>query len=85
MIDARIKVEDEQTDEQMTMLSWQTAILINVSGNVKKKYKPTDLYKPLAQQKEEAKEKRQSKGGLTKLSEAEFKRKQQELRERFGL
>lgn len=84
MVGATIQAEDERMDEQMQMLSWQTSILINVSGNVKKRYKASDLYTPLAQQKEEAK-KPVSKGGLVQLDKDEHEAKQQELMKRFGL
>lgn len=48
MIQAHIKVENERIDEEMQMLSWQTAILINAMGRSKKRYKPRDLYKPMS-------------------------------------
>ncbi|HBI7084841.1 TPA: hypothetical protein K8M77_000312 [Clostridium perfringens] len=46
---AHIRAEQEAIDSQMQMLAWQTALLMNSTGNFKKKIKPTDLYTPLAE------------------------------------
>jgi hypothetical protein len=40
----QVKLTD---DMEMQRLSWQTSLLMNATGNFKKKIKPTDLYKPL--------------------------------------
>ena len=49
MILAQIKVEEENLDEQMQLMAWQTALLMNSTGNYKKKIKPKDLYTPMAE------------------------------------
>lgn len=43
------RAEQEAFDEKMQMVAWQTALLMNSTGNFKKKIKPTDLYTPLAE------------------------------------
>lgn len=55
MVLAFMRVEEESFDNNMIMLSWQTALLMNSTGNFKKKIKPDDLYTPLEAQKEKAK------------------------------
>lgn len=52
MILAQIKVEEENLDEQMQIIAWQTALLMNSTGNYKKKIKPQDLYTPIGEIKE---------------------------------
>ena len=42
MILSFIKAEEESFDLKMQMLSWQTALLMNSTGNFKKKIKPDD-------------------------------------------
>lgn len=44
MIIARSKVEQATFEEKMQMLAWQTSLLMNATGNFKKKIKPSDLY-----------------------------------------
>ncbi|ELU5588602.1 hypothetical protein SCB17_003125 [Clostridium perfringens] len=41
---AHIKAEEEELDKQMQVIAWQTALLMNSTGNYKKSIKPTDLY-----------------------------------------
>ena len=48
-IKAHSRAEQEAFDEKMQMVAWQTALLMNSTGNFKKKIKPTDLYTPLAE------------------------------------
>lgn len=57
MILAYMRVEEEIFDKEMIQLSWQTAILMNSTGNYKKKIKPEDLYVPLDEQKKKIKTK----------------------------
>lgn len=52
MVLAQIRLEEEQQDEQMQILAWQTALLMNSSGNFKKKIRPKDLYTPISEVKE---------------------------------
>lgn len=54
MVLAHMRVEEESFDKDMLLLSWQTALLMNSTGNYKKKIKPDDLYVPLETQKEKA-------------------------------
>ena len=42
------RAEQEEVDNQMQMLAWQTALLMNSTGNFKKEIKPSDLYTPMA-------------------------------------
>lgn len=44
MIQAQIRNDEETFDMNMQMLAWQTALLMNSTGNFKKKIKPSDLY-----------------------------------------
>lgn len=77
MILSFIKAEEESFDLKMQMLSWQTALLMNSTGNFKKKIKPDDLYIPLADIVE--KEKRKNEG----FDAEERKRLQEELLQSF--
>lgn len=77
MILSFIKAEEEYFDLKMQMLSWQTALLMNSTGNFKKKIKPDDLYRPLADIVE--KEKRKNEG----FDAEERKRLQEELLQSF--
>ena len=79
MVLAHTRAEEEAFDLQMVMLSWQTSLLLNGTGNFKKKIKPTDLYTPLEQQKEQ--EKIKAKG----IDPEEKKKLQDELMATFGL
>lgn len=52
IIQCYIKAENEEFDQKMQMLAWQTALLMNSTGNYKKSIKPQDLYTPMEQQHE---------------------------------
>lgn len=52
---SHMRAEQEAFDEKMQMMAWQTALLMNSTGNFKKKIKPTDLYTPLAEVEREQK------------------------------
>lgn len=45
MLEAEIRIEEEKLDFEMQVVAWQTALLMNSTGNYKKQIKPTDLYK----------------------------------------
>lgn len=45
MVEAHISYSNDTIDNKMQMLSWQTSIIINCMGTLKKKVKPKDLYK----------------------------------------
>lgn len=44
VIVAMYKVDKEDFETRMQMLAWQTALLMNSTGNYKKKIKAEDLY-----------------------------------------
>lgn len=79
MIVAHSKCEEEEFDVQMNMLAWQTALLMNSTGNFKKKIKPKDLYIPLAEQKEQEKHKKQNE----EFNPEERQKLQEELLQSF--
>ena len=72
MISSKIRKDDEDFDVKMQMLAWQTALLMNSSGNYKKRIKPSDLYSPSNNEEVEKQEK------FTKEDVAEVKRQLQE-------
>lgn len=47
MVDAYLFIQEREDDMLNQRISWQTAHLMNATGNFKKKIQPTDLYKPL--------------------------------------
>lgn len=53
MLEAHVEEEKRQDDVLSQRLAWQTAHLMNASGNFKKRISATDLYKPLAMQEEQ--------------------------------
>lgn len=46
MIEARVWAENRDSDLDTQRVAWQTAHLMNATGNFKKKILPTDLYNP---------------------------------------
>jgi hypothetical protein len=44
MVSAYYKRRNDELDEQMTILAWQTSHIMNSSGNYKKAIKPSQLY-----------------------------------------
>ena len=56
MLKAFSKKEEQEFDLKMQVVAWQTAMLMNSTGNYKKKIKPEDLYTPISEMKEEAQE-----------------------------
>lgn len=72
MIASQIRKNNEEFDIKMQMLAWQTALLMNSSGNYKKRIKPSDLYSPSNDEEVEKQEK------FTKEDVAEAKKKLQE-------
>lgn len=75
---AQLRKDEESFDEKMQMLAWQTALLMNSTGNFKRKIKPDDLYKPLA----EAKKKEKQDGNVN--PEVEKKKLQEDLLSAFA-
>jgi glutamyl-tRNA reductase len=53
MIEAMVEEEQRQDDMKNQRVAWQTAHLMNATGNYKKKIKTTDLYKPMVDVQEE--------------------------------
>ena len=51
MIIAYNRHQEELFDEKMSMLAWQTSLLMNATGNYKKAIKPKDLYTSLEDRK----------------------------------
>jgi hypothetical protein len=49
LIKAEIDRETHETDLHMQKLAWQTAMLMNATGNYKNQIKPNKLYEPLSE------------------------------------
>ena len=64
-----MQVEEEKIDINMQMLAWQTALLMNSTGNYKRKIKPEDLYKSIDAMDHEEKEKQMTLEDKKKLQE----------------
>ncbi|CEN30856.1 Uncharacterised protein [[Clostridium] sordellii] len=45
MVEAHISYSNDYIDNKMQILSWQTSIIVNCMGTLKRKVKPKDLYK----------------------------------------
>jgi uncharacterized protein YqeY len=56
MYEAYIEVYNEEFDIEMQRTAWFTALLMNASGNFKKRIKPEKLYTPLEKRKKQSKE-----------------------------
>ena len=69
IITSFMKVEEEKIDVEMQMLAWQTALLMNSTGNYKKKIKPEDLYKSIAEIEKEEKQKQLTREDKKKLED----------------
>lgn len=50
MYEVNVELANEELDIEMQRTSWFTALLMNVSGNLKKNVKPEKLYTPLSKQ-----------------------------------
>lgn len=77
MVEGYISFTEDEFDKSMNMLSWQTALLMNSTGNYKKQIKPKDLYDPNADE--------DGPLGVTKVSQAEHERLQAELLQTFNI
>lgn len=44
MVEAHVSYSNDYADNKMQILSWQTSILINCMGTLKRKIKPKNLY-----------------------------------------
>lgn len=58
LLHAEIEKEAHQYDLEMQKISWQTACLMNATGNFKTPVKPEKLYVPLDKQKKKDKPER---------------------------
>lgn len=56
MVKAFSRKEEDEFDNKMQMIAWQTAMLMNSTGNYKKRIKPEDLYTPISELKAEQEE-----------------------------
>jgi hypothetical protein len=54
MYEANVDVVNEEFDTEMQRTSWFTALLMNASGNFKKRIKPEKLYTPLEKQNKQS-------------------------------
>lgn len=79
IIQAHIRLEEEQFDYDMSLLAWQTSLLMNSTGNYKKKIKPDDLYTPMRSMEDES-----SNRAGKKLAEEEVEQLRNELLEKFA-
>lgn len=77
MVNAHVEYQNNQFDLDMNKLAWQTSILLNGMGTLKKKVKPTDLYNPNAEP--------DAPKGVNVVGEEEHNRLQAELLETFNL
>ena len=77
MVKAHNEYEKLQNDIIMQRLAWQTSIIINCMGTLKKKIKPTDLYN--------SNDDENAKDGYKVLEEDEHKKMQDELIKAFNL
>lgn len=53
MVKAYSRKEEDEFDSKMQMVAWQTAMLMNSTGNFKKRIKPEDLYTPISELKKQ--------------------------------
>lgn len=78
MVQAKIRIDEEQFDMKMQTLAWQTSILINAMGKSKKRFKPKDLYKPMSDGDD-----KNVQGDFNVISESDKEKLQQELLNTF--
>lgn len=84
MIEGYVHEQSRQDDAENQRLSWLASHLMNSTGNYKKRIQPTDLYEPLAKQKEKQ-EKRKENGAVDKFKSKEEKEDYlKNLKEKFG-
>ncbi|MDT0155635.1 hypothetical protein Q9R51_26345 [Priestia aryabhattai] len=68
MAAAFYKRREQDMDEKMMILAWQTSHIMNSSGNYKKAIKPSDIYKSIFDEDEN---KKARKGELTPVNRDE--------------
>lgn len=79
MVVAYYRRRDDELDEQMSILAWQTSHIMNSSGNYKRAIKPKQLYTS----KHESSESANSKSELTPVDRDEKNAKLKALEEKF--
>lgn len=77
MVEGYISYANDEFDKDMHMLAWQTALLMNSTGNLKKHIKPKDLYNPNADEDVPT--------GITRVGQEEHERLQAELLATFNI
>lgn len=75
MVQAHVEYQNNTFDMEMNKLAWQTSIILNGMGTLKKKIKPTDLYNPEADTN--------APNGVKIVGEEEHNRLQAELLDAF--
>jgi hypothetical protein len=78
MVSAYYRRRDDELDEQLTVLAWQTSLIMNSSGNYKKAIKPKDLYKAKGDGEEE------SENELRPIDVEEKNKELQALQDKFN-
>jgi hypothetical protein len=73
MYEVHIEIINEDYDIEMQRTSWFTALLMNASGNFKKRIKPEKLYEPLEKRKK--KKKKNFQKSYVENQRAELKKK----------
>lgn len=79
MATAYYKRREQDMDEKMMILAWQTTHIMNSSGNYKKAIKPTDIYTSIFE-----KEKKTSKGEITPVDRDEKNAELAKLQAKFN-
>jgi hypothetical protein len=77
---AVINMDNKKLDDQMQVTAWQTALLMNATGNYKLPVKSENLYVPLRDR-----DKAKDGEALKETISQERTRKQEELMKTFGL
>jgi hypothetical protein len=75
MVEAYTIARNEEFKVDMQKLAWQTSIIINCMGTLKKKIKPTDLFNP--------DEGEDNQKGIKSVDKDEHKKLQEELLDSF--
>lgn len=81
MVTAHVEYEENEFNKQMNILAWQTSIIINCMGTLKKKIKPKDLFNP----DKDIEGSKGSTSGLNYVSDEDHKKLQDDLKATFNL
>lgn len=77
MYEAYVETLNEEFDQEMQRTSWFTALLMNATGNFKKRIQPEKLYVPL--------EKRTAKKEDKEFSKKYVESQREELKKKFNI